>query len=63
MNKESYLFLGMFIGGLLIFLINIALTEKEPTAMDVYRGNTSLKTTYIDSVAIDSIVVFKDKEK
>lgn len=63
MNQDSYLFLGMFIGGLLIFLINIALTEKEPTAIDVYRGKTTLEITYKDGVAIDSVVVFKDKEK
>lgn len=33
----------------------------KPKAIDVYRGNTSLEITYRDSVAIDSIVVFKSK--
>lgn len=32
----------------------------KPTAMDVYRGNTTLEVTYRDSVAIDSTVVFKN---
>ena len=29
--------------------------------IDVYRGNTTLEITYRDSVAIDSVVVFKNK--
>ena len=33
--------------------------EKEPTALDVYRGKTTLEITYRDSVAIDSTVVYK----
>ena len=37
-------------------------TSGKPTAMDVYRGRTTLEITYKDSVAIDSVVVFKDKE-
>lgn len=31
----------------------------EPTAMDVYRGKTTLEITYKDNVPIDSTVVFK----
>jgi len=37
--------------------------ETAPTAMDVYQGKTTLEITYKDSVAVDSVVVFKDKEK
>ena len=33
--------------------------QNEPTAIDVYRGNTTLEITYKDGVAIDSVVVFK----
>ena len=32
---------------------------NEPTALDVYRGKTTLEITYRDSVAIDSTVVYK----
>ena len=32
-----------------------------PTAIDVYRGKTTLEITYRDSVAIDSTVVYKVK--
>ena len=39
---------------------NVAVTApKHPTALDVYRGKTTLEITYRDSVAIDSIVVYK----
>ena len=34
-------------------------TKDEPTALDVYRGKTTLEITYRDSVAIDSTVVYK----
>ena len=30
-----------------------------PTALDVYRGKTTLEITYRDSVALDSVVVYK----
>lgn len=39
---------------------NIGIANK-PTAMDVYRGRTTLEITYKDNVAIDSVVVFKNK--
>ena len=32
-----------------------------PSALDVYRGKTTLEITYRDSVAIDSVVVYKMK--
>jgi len=35
--------------------------SKYPTALDVYRGKTTLEITYRDSMAIDSVVVFKNK--
>ena len=36
-------------------------TPKHPTALDVYRGKTTLEITYRDSVAVDSVVVYKMK--
>ena len=35
--------------------------NNTPTALDVYRGKTTLAITYRDSVALDSIVVYKMK--
>ena len=34
---------------------------NTPTALDVYRGKTTLEITYRDSVAVDSVVVYKMK--
>lgn len=33
--------------------------DNKPTALDIYRGKTTLEITYRDSVAIDSTVVYK----
>ena len=41
--------------------VSLIVISKEPTAMDVYRGKTTLEITYKDGVAIDSTVVFKNK--
>ena len=46
---------GAFIGVVLYCII----TKDIPTALDVYRGKTTLEITYRDSVAIDSTVVYK----
>lgn len=35
--------------------------QNKPTAIDVYRGKTTLKITYVDGVATDSVVVFKEQ--
>ena len=53
-----------FFPGLLIslsfasFALSLCLINV-PTAMDVYKNNTTLRITYQDSMAIDSVVVFK----
>ena len=33
--------------------------RKIPTAMDVYQGKTTLEYKVVDSVKVDSIVIFK----
>lgn len=51
----------VFFGGL-CFGGFVALSEpKQPSAIDVYRGDTTLEITYKDSIAVDSVVVFKNK--
>lgn len=35
--------------------------QNKPTAIDVYRNRTTLKITYVDSVAVDTVVVFKEQ--
>lgn len=39
--------------------MKIEYLEAQPTALDVYRGKTTLEITYRDSVAVDSVVVYK----
>lgn len=34
-----------------------------PRAIDVYRNQTTLQITYQDSIAIDSVVVWKEKQQ
>ena len=46
---------GAFMG-VCIYLLIVC---DKPTALDVYRGKTTLEITYRDSVAIDSTVVYK----
>lgn len=38
-----------------------ASNQDKPTAMEVYRNRTTLKITYVDSVAVDTVVVFKEQ--
>lgn len=44
--------------GALLLGITIS-TGKEPRAIDVYRGKTELKITYIDTIPQDTVVVWK----
>lgn len=50
--------------GVIISMLSLAVlvaTFIDIPAIEVYRGNTTLKITYRDSVAIDSVVVYKKK--
>ena len=51
-------FIGFAVAGV---TLGICTLNYEPTALDVYRGKTTLEITYRDSVAIDSTVVYKMK--
>lgn len=56
---------GVLIGAFIAVLINIILVEEEPPIkpIDVYRGKTTLEITYRDSVAVDSVVVWKEEKE
>ena len=44
------------------FVLFIECISKEtPTAIDVYRGNTTLEITSINGVSTDTVVIFKKK--
>ena len=53
---------GFLCGVIGVVLANKA-QDKYPQAIDVYQGKTTLEITYKNGVPIDSVVVFKDKEK
>lgn len=48
--------------GIIIWCFAIApyKSNDKPTALDVYRGKTTLEITYRDSIPVDSIVVYKN---
>lgn len=56
---------GIYLGTLLACVGAVLITanhyEKNPSAMDVYQGRTTMEITYKDGVPVDSVVVFKDK--
>lgn len=45
-----------FTFGSICYIINSA---DEPSAMDVYRGKTTLEYTIVDGVKIDSVVIYR----
>ena len=59
-STEPYLvFLTIVFSCLAYGSLRSIIDYNEPTALDVYRGKTTLEITYRDSVAIDSTVVYK----
>lgn len=59
-NRHTFPYsLGVIISMLLLAVL--VATFIDIPAIEVYRGNTTLKITYRDSVAIDSVVVYKKK--
>lgn len=43
----------------ILSIIALIMWFSKPTAIDVYKGKTTLEVTYKDGIAIDSTVVFK----
>lgn len=58
---------GIYLGTLLACVGAVLITatryETNPSAIDVYKGRTTLEITYKGGVPVDSVVVFKDNEK
>lgn len=48
--------ISMLIGGILMLVV----VGEYPTAMDVYRGKTTLEHTIVDGEKVDSCVIFKE---
>mgnify|MGYP003288434127 CR=1 FL=1 len=62
-NDNSNTFLGLLGGIVFTALLYITFNEVDQPIqpIDVYRGKTTLEITYRDSVAVDSVVVWKNK--
>ena len=43
-----------------VITLGFILEKPSPTAMDVYKGKTTLEYKVVDGMKIDSIVVFRD---
>ena len=57
---EEFVF-GLVVGIMATLFFTIFLNLDKPKPIDVYRGKTTLEITYRDSVAVDSVVVYKMK--
>lgn len=53
--------LDWMVGAITGVFIYVSIVSDKPTAIDVYRGKTTLEITYRDSVTVDSVVVYKMK--
>ena len=62
-NDSGSTFMGLFAGIVFAGLLYITFDEVDSSIqpIDVYRGKTTLEITYRDSVAIDSVVVWKEE--
>lgn len=52
-----------FIAAFVFFVAGIIYYNNSPKPIDVYNGKTELKVRYVGDKAVDSVVVFKEKEK
>ena len=65
-NRKDMFVDGLCCGIILMACFSIVTTyidNMKPSAIDVYQNKTILKINYKNGVPVDSIVVFKDKEK
>lgn len=60
--NEELLYLSLLVAAWCV-CVNIAIDVKYPQPIDVYRGNTTLKISYIDSIPQDTVVVWKNNKE
>jgi hypothetical protein len=53
------LFIIFALGGAFHLTISASTGAKQPKPIDVYRGKTSLKISYVDTIPQDTVVVWK----
>lgn len=65
-NSTEDFDIGFIIGGIItilmiieVYLLSNIIGKSQPSALDVYRGNTELEITSVNGTPIDTVVVFK----
>ena len=58
----AYSAITCFVVGFILFVCCAIDNKTNPTAIDVYRGKTTLEVTYKDGVPIDTVVVFTERK-
>lgn len=56
--ESNFFIYTLFVYSCLVFILSLSCVYK-PSAIDVYRGKTTLEITYKNRVPIDSTVVWK----
>jgi hypothetical protein len=59
MEKGDLFCLGLIVGSILGIIIHFCIISQDPTAMDVYRGKTTLEYVVVDGQVTDSTVIWK----
>lgn len=57
--EPSELFVIFILGGIFYMTISASMESKQPKPIDVYRGKTILKISYVDSIPQDTLVIWK----
>lgn len=56
---DGQTFIAVLLIGVGAIILHEGIQSFEPSAIDVYRGKTTLEITYKDSIPVDTVVVFK----
>lgn len=57
--EPGEIFVMFILGALLQATISSSLGSKEPKPIDVYRGKTTIKISYVDTIPQDTLVIWK----
>ena len=59
--ETNFFIYTLFVYSFRVFILSLSCVYK-PSAIDVYRGKTTLEITYKDKVPVDSTVVWKNNK-
>ena len=59
--ETNFFIYTLFVYSFLVFILSLSCVYK-PSAIDVYKGKTTLEITYKDKVPVDSTVVWKNNK-